>query len=120
MQAPCEIIVSYVLPRIRVELTKELHKKGLNQREIAEKLDITQPAVSQYLKQKRGDRVKLGSKTRKKVEKLANQIEEGAGPFAVLKGVCEICKEMKANKSVCKIHAQIEEMPEECKICLGD
>ena len=53
-QSSCEIVVWYVIPTIRSELAKELLNLGMKQKEISELLDITQPAVSQYISDKRG------------------------------------------------------------------
>ncbi|MBA3044390.1 helix-turn-helix domain-containing protein, partial [archaeon] len=49
MKMPCEVIIWYILPGIRREITKSLLKNGLSQREVAKKLGITDAAVSQYL-----------------------------------------------------------------------
>ena len=54
MKPPCEVIVWYVIPTIRAELAKELVKMGMSQKDISERLGITQSAVSQYIKDKRG------------------------------------------------------------------
>ena len=54
MKPPCEIVVWYVIPSIRSKLAKELLKLGMKQKEISQMLDITQPAVSQYISDKRG------------------------------------------------------------------
>ncbi|KXB02662.1 hypothetical protein AKJ45_03050 [candidate division MSBL1 archaeon SCGC-AAA261F19] len=55
MKPRCKVVVKQVLPAIQERLVKELiqcHK--LSQVEIAEKLGITQAAVSQYLSSSRG------------------------------------------------------------------
>jgi predicted transcriptional regulator len=52
MKPPCELIVWYVIPTIRAELAKEMIKLGLSQKEVSERLGITQSAVSQYVKDK--------------------------------------------------------------------
>ena len=49
-----EIEVWYVIPAIRKEIAKGLVKKGLKQRAVARKLEITDAAVSQYFNSKRG------------------------------------------------------------------
>lgn len=55
MKPKCEIMAKKVLPSVRVAVVRELTKRyGMNQSEIAEKLGITQPAVSQYLNKIRG------------------------------------------------------------------
>jgi len=49
-----EPIVKKVLPALRKVLARKLDRRGYNQSEIAEMLEITQPAVSQYLHGQRG------------------------------------------------------------------
>jgi len=64
MKFEVEVISEDVLPAIRSILARELKNEyGLKQREIADKLDLTQPAVSQYLNQARAD-----TETVKKIE----------------------------------------------------
>ena len=56
MQIPCELVVWYVLPMIRREVSKELvYTHGMTQAEVARKFGVTDAAISQYLKKKRGD-----------------------------------------------------------------
>ena len=55
MKPRCELMVKKVLPAIRVAIVKELVKHHkLTQSEVAKRLGITQPAVSQYLNKIRG------------------------------------------------------------------
>ena len=55
MKPPCEVIVKQILPAIRAALVKDLTERHkLNQLEIAKRLGISQPAVSQYRSQLRG------------------------------------------------------------------
>lgn len=55
MRPPCEEIFKDVLPTIRAILVKDLvERHNLNQVEVARRLGITQPAVSQYLRSLRG------------------------------------------------------------------
>ena len=58
MKIPCEIVVMYILPMIRRELAIELvtvHHK--TQAEVARRFGLTDAAVSQYVRKKRGDSV---------------------------------------------------------------
>jgi len=54
---PSEIESFYLIPTIRKELTKHLKEQGLDQKEIAKKLHITEPAVSQYVNSKRASQI---------------------------------------------------------------
>ena len=73
MRPPCEIVVWYVIPTIRSELAKELLNLGMKQKEISELLDITQPAVSQYISDKRGHGIKFNKETQKLIKESVSQ-----------------------------------------------
>lgn len=56
MKIPCEIVVWYMLPTIRKGVAKELVEvHGLTQSKVARLFGVTDAAVSQYLRNKRGD-----------------------------------------------------------------
>ncbi|MBC5792451.1 MAG: helix-turn-helix domain-containing protein [Nanohaloarchaea archaeon] len=56
MRFESEIVSEDILPAIRKIIADRLQKDyGYTQEEVAAKLDVTQPAVSQYLKGKRSD-----------------------------------------------------------------
>ena len=55
MKTVCEIVVQDILPTLRAAIAKELIAGySLNQGEVAKLLDVSQPAISQYLRQLRG------------------------------------------------------------------
>jgi predicted transcriptional regulator len=54
MRFESEVVSEELLPAVRSVIAKRLSTEyGLNQQEIADLLEITQPAVSQYLNEKR-------------------------------------------------------------------
>lgn len=56
MKFESEIVAEEILPAVRKIIASKLNKEyGHTQEEIAHKLEITQPAVSQYLKGKRAN-----------------------------------------------------------------
>ncbi len=60
MKVPCELIIWDILPAIRREFARILVEDfNLTQRETAKKLGVTESAVSQYMKFKRGKAVKF-------------------------------------------------------------
>lgn len=71
MKTVCEVVVQEVLPTLRAAIAKELISSyNLNQGEVAKLLDVSQPAVSQYLRQLRGKNDFLENKT------VSNEIKE--------------------------------------------
>lgn len=55
MKTVCEVVVQDILPTLRAAIAKELISSyNLNQGEVAKLIDVSQPAVSQYLRQLRG------------------------------------------------------------------
>ncbi len=61
---PCEKAAKYKVPAIKARLAKELKNKGYPQRRIADFLDVTEAAVSQYLSGKRAGKRERNMKTK--------------------------------------------------------
>ena len=119
MKAPCELIVWYVIPTIRAELAKELIKLGLSQKEVSEKLGITQSAVSQYVKDKRGKGIPVNKQVRKAIKVLAKDIADGNAGRDVIPGICAVCAIVKQSGSLCDLHRQEDESDlEGCDVCM--
>ena len=59
---PQEIEVWYIIPALRREFASILKEKGFPQKQIAEKLKLTESAVSQYLKLKRAKDLEVAAK----------------------------------------------------------
>ena len=74
MKPPCEMVVWYVIPAIRSELAKQLLSLGMKQKKISELMDITQPAVSQYITDKRGSELELSDHIKDLVKDFANDL----------------------------------------------
>ena len=86
MKPPCEIVVWYVIPAIRSELAKELLNLGMKQKDVSELMDITQPAVSQYITDKRGSGIKLDDDVRKMMPELLRNSMNFCVPIASMGG----------------------------------
>ncbi len=120
MKPPCELIVWYVIPTIRAELAKEMIKLGLSQKDVSEKLGITQSAVSQYVKDKRGKGIPVNKQVRKAIKSLAKDVVDGKTSHDVIPGICAVCCIVKSSGSLCDLHRREDAELEGCNICLGN
>ncbi len=118
MKLPCELIVWYVLPSIRSELTKELVKLGLPQKEVSERLGITQAAVSQYVKEKRGKTMKFKEDVKEAIRELAKDMVRNSAFSNLTLRICEVCTRVKTDKTLCELHKEHDTVPEGCNVCL--
>ncbi len=119
MRPPCELTVWYVIPTIRAELSKELIKLGLSQKEVSERLGITQSAVSQYVKDKRGKGIPVNREVRRSIKSLARDIASGNAGKDVIPGICAVCAIVKQSGSLCDLHRQEDADLEGCDMCLN-
>lgn len=120
MKPPCEMVVWYVIPAIRSELAKELLNLGMKQKTISELMDITQPAVSQYLTDKRGSGLQFNNDVKQLIHDFAKDLyDENADKSDIISRTCYICKRIKTEDVLCQLHKEKGDMPADCKACLG-
>ncbi len=123
MRPPCEAIVTIILPAVRSLLAQELiNHQGFSQIEVARLLGTTQPAISQYLSQKRGDQLtnllESSSVVRLAIRRASKRILES--PFSSVDGIrifCELCSVLKQQDVVCKLHRETVGLPQSCQLC---
>lgn len=120
MKLYCEVVVGDVLPALRALLTNELIQNfDLTQTEVAKKLGLTQPAISQYRKYLRGEKVKELKSNKKimaTIKKLSAEIASGkiSDDDAVVK-ILEISHMIVDKKIVSTDEIFQKEIP--CTIC---
>jgi len=122
MKPFCEVIVASVLPAIRSIMTRELlNTYGLKQQEVADLLGITQPAVSQYIRESRGMKVKLLEKhpeIMKMIDDFSRDIvHEKIKPKEFQLKICGICKSIRKNRLICHLHEEMYPSIAPCSIC---
>lgn len=99
---PQEIEVWYIIPAVRKELSRLLVKKhGLTFEKAGAILGISKAAVSQYLSNKRANKVKLPDVIKKEVEKSAEVVLKDNK--RAVKEIERILKEMKRRKCSCDV-----------------
>ena len=94
----CEIMAQDVLPSLRAFIAKELILEyKMNQIAVAEWLGVSQPAVSQYVRQLRGSRYKEDF-IRKEVEAICGKLMKGT-ENELEADICRLCRMIVENKS---------------------
>lgn len=120
MKPPCEIVVWYVIPAIRSELAKELLNLGMKQKDVSELMDITQPAVSQYITDKRGSGIKLDDNVRQMIKDFAKELANGEATKAqLISRTCAICKHVETVDVLNQLNIDKSDLGENCESCLG-
>ncbi len=114
---PQEIEVWYLIPGIRRELAKTLlEKHNMNQKQISEILNITESAVSQYLKAKRGSEMKFDEGGIQLIEDAARRII--SQKLEVNKEIYRLCVSFRGGESLCEFHRkQDSSVEDDCKLC---
>ncbi|UCF49025.1 MAG: helix-turn-helix domain-containing protein [Thermoplasmatales archaeon] len=101
MKTPCEIIVWNVVPIIRKEFAKNLiENNGLNQKEVADKLGITESAVSRYISGKRGILEITDAGILEEIKLSSKKIAKSKESEIVIDEICRICRLMKSKEFI--------------------
>jgi hypothetical protein len=120
MKPPCEIVVWYVIPAIRSELAKELLNLGMRQKDVSELMDITQPAVSQYITDKRGSGIVLNDDIKQMIKDFAFELSTGESTKAdLIPRTCSICRNVRASDILDQLGISKSDLDEDCQSCLG-
>ena len=114
---PQEIEVWYLIPGIRRELAKTLlEKHNMNQKKVSEILGITESAVSQYLKAKRGSEMKFDGGEIQLIEDAARRIV--SQKLEANKEIYKLCVSFRGGESLCEFHKQQDSTIEkDCDLC---
>lgn len=102
---PQEVEVWYIIPALRKELSKQLVRKHeLSYEKAGKMLGITKAAISQYLSDKRANKIKLSKEMKKSVQQSADRIAKE--PKTAIVEMEKLLKEMKKSRRSCKVCKQ--------------
>tara|TARA_B100000315_G_scaffold213261_1_gene211093 strand:- start:124 stop:480 length:357 start_codon:yes stop_codon:yes gene_type:complete len=115
---PQEIEVWYLIPALRKELSKIFIKDhNLAQKKAAELLGISEAAVSQYVKEKRGKEMKFTKSELEEVKYTAAKILKDKKHS--MKYLYEACIAFRGSKTICNFHRKHhKDLPAKCTICM--
>ncbi|MEK6959927.1 MAG: helix-turn-helix domain-containing protein [Nanoarchaeota archaeon] len=119
MVHPQEVEVYIVLPAIRRELSRCLKKRGVEQKEIAKKLGVTDAAISQYLSDKRGQaEIDFPKDMAPEFEREAKALMDGVPMRNILQKILRLVMD---RNFTCKLHRKVcGTVPAGCAICFDD
>lgn len=124
MIIPCEVATKSVIPALRAMIARELIEDyGMKQELVAERLGITQAAVSKYRHQVRGEAVDLGasSEVRRISKDIASSLAGRPDPIDVSRRFCQACTDIRALGLMCETCRKVDPSwdVEHCTICFG-
>lgn len=114
---PQEIEVWYLIPSLRKEISRILVEKyGFSQKEVSKTMKISEGAVSQYLKSKRGNDLEFNKKELSEIKKSAKNIAEN--PEEANQELYKVCVALRGSKSMCDLHKKYDpSVPKNCDLC---
>ena len=115
MDTPQEVEVWLILPALRKQFVIFFKKIGLRQKEIAESMDLTEAAISQYMSGKRGGGLRFPDPVLKEVESSCRKIAGNKSSFQTELQRC--LKVVKKTKFICGICNKSISVPPDCEIC---
>ncbi len=114
---PTEILYWEILPAIRRTLVIELLSLDLKKSEVAKLLDVTPSAISQYIKNKRGNELEFDSKFEEEIKNSANRIK--FDKKVTFDEVNKLIKIFQNSKHLCKICVtRNTDRDDSCNICI--
>ncbi len=114
MLTPQEIEVWYILPAIRRELALKLKATDMNQKQIAEIMDITPAAISQYIHNKRAHKLCVNI-NKEIISNATKDIIKNPNNYAKI--IQDILKKIANKTTICKVHKSVEKVTHCCGLC---
>lgn len=113
---PQEVEVFYLLPAIRRDLAISLKESGMDQKQIAKLLGISEPSVSHYFNSKRATEVEFTEAIKKEIKKSSKNIKTSQD---VVKETQRIIKLITSEKEICKVCHEVnkESVSKTCQAC---
>ncbi len=107
MRTFCEIASKTLIPSLRALIASILIEKyKMTQVDVARKLGITQPAISYYLRSKRGkqalDILRSNEKIMKLVAEMADKIYREDNTEIIYKDFCSLCSAIRSDEEIMK------------------
>jgi len=114
IETPQEVEVWYLIPALRRGLMSEMLRAGMRKKDVAELLNVTKSAVSQYFKNKRAHDVVFNEKIKKEIKasgvKLMTKKSDVHAEIQTLLHfiskemfLCVVCRTHTGSKKNCRV-----------------
>lgn len=111
MLLPDELSAKIAIPSLRAAVGKKLIEAyGMKQESVARLLGVTQSAVSNYVRGKRGMTMDLyTSETQGMVDDIATMLAKSPAPMHdIISKFAEACEVLKKKRLMCSVHERLE------------
>ena len=114
---PQEIEVWYMLPALRRELTRIFVKEfQLSQKDAAKLLGLTESAISQYVKAKRGNDLIFTEDEKAQIRKAAAKMHTDRNNAPQY--FYDLTALFRGSQTMCQLHKKLDTfLPSDCAIC---
>lgn len=113
---PQEVEVFYLLPAIRRDIAISLKESGMDQKQIAKVLGVSEPSVSHYFNLKRATDVEFNEEIKNEIKKASKSIKTSED---VVKETQKILKLISSEKEICKVCHEVNKdaVAKTCNVC---
>ncbi len=124
MKLVMEIVVEEVLPTLRALIGKKLvETHGLSQKSAAERMGLTQPAISQYKRNLRGYKTAVLTENPRVMEAInsaAKKLATGVSSASIVAGeLSDICNLIVSEGIIHRMHQEMGVEAGDCEFCRG-
>ncbi|TFG12722.1 hypothetical protein EU537_08485 [Candidatus Thorarchaeota archaeon] len=118
MRPPCELVQREFLPILRWQVANLLNESGYSQVEIADSMDLTQAAVSKYLRQS-PPKTNLIESIEHLAVRLVDLSARSEFESEAVKEICSECMRLRIGSTICDNHRESVEYlaRQKCNIC---
>lgn len=113
---PQEIEIWYLIPALRRELARIfISEFNLSQKQASKVLGITESAISQYVKSKRGNELKFSKKELNEIKKTSEKMIKSK---KANEEFYKLCIKLRGTESLCKLHKKHDKsISKKCDLC---
>ena len=108
---PQEVEVYYIIPALKRQLAHAMKTKGMKQKEIAALLHVETATISQYVHNKRGNKITFEEPLLTEINHSSHAITDH---LTFIQEIQRLLRVVKHSGALCSIHKQLSPVPNQC------